>query len=76
VVSTATGDIAALVRDGTTGLVVPPRDPGAVAGAVTALLGDPDRARRLARAARDAVDAYRWPRVSAEWTAIYAEAPA
>jgi glycosyltransferase involved in cell wall biosynthesis len=76
VVSTATGDIAALVRDGETGLVVPPGDPTAVAKAVTALLEHPDRALGMARRARREVDAYSWPRVRDQWARVYAGAAA
>lgn len=76
VVSTATGDIAALVRDGETGLIVPPGDPAAMAKAVTALLEDPDRALQMARAARHQAEAHRWPRVRDRWAAVYAGASA
>ena len=76
VVSTATGDIAALVRDGETGLVVPPGDPAAMAKAVTALLQQPERALCVARNARDRVEAYGWPRVRDRWAAVYAGVPA
>ncbi|MBI4638161.1 MAG: glycosyltransferase family 4 protein [Candidatus Rokubacteria bacterium] len=76
VVSTATGDIAALVRDGETGLVVPAGDPSAMAKAVTALLQHPELALGIARAARERVEAYSWPRVRDQWAAVYAGAPA
>ena len=72
VVSTATGGIAALVRDGDTGLIVPAGDPSAMAKAVTALLEDSDRARRMARRARREVEAYGWSRVRERWSAAYA----
>lgn len=76
VVSPATGDLAALVRDGETGLVVPPGDPAAVARAVATLVEDPERARGLAERARREVDAYSWPRVRERWAAVYAGGPA
>ncbi len=76
VVSTATGDIAALVRDGETGLVVPPGDPTAVAKALTTLLEHQERALAMARRARRDVDAYSWPRVREQWAAVYAGGPA
>src|SRR5439155_1589618 len=57
VISTATGDIAALVRDGETGLVVPPDDPASTAKAVTVMLEYPVRALRMARQARSEVGA-------------------
>lgn len=76
VVSTATGDLAALVRDGETGLVVPPGDPAAVARAVATLVAHPERARGLAERARREVEAYSWPRVRERWVAVYAGAAA
>jgi glycosyltransferase involved in cell wall biosynthesis len=71
VVSTATGDIAAMVRDGETGLTVPRDDPAAMAEAVAALLDDPDRALRLARRAHEEVERHTWARVSEEWADVY-----
>ena len=76
VVSTATGDIAALVRDGETGLVVPPDDPSAAAAAVTTILEYPVRALRMARHARSVVEDYTWSRVGDRWAALYAGAAA
>jgi glycosyltransferase involved in cell wall biosynthesis len=72
VVSTGVGDLAALVRDGETGLLVPPADPDAMADAVTGLLRNPDRAVAIARGARQEVERYTWPHVRRAWAAIYA----
>lgn len=72
VVTTPVGDIPNMVRDGETGLVVPVDVPSAMAEAVAVLLGDPGRARALARAARQEVEQYAWPRVREEWAAVYA----
>jgi len=44
-----------VVEDGVTGLLVPPRDPAAMAAAVLSLLGDPETGRRLGASARDLV---------------------
>ena len=52
VVATDVGALAELVRDGVTGALVPARDPEALAGAVTGLLADSDRARALGLAGR------------------------
>ncbi|MDM7830686.1 glycosyltransferase family 4 protein [Cellulomonas edaphi] len=49
VVATATQGLAEIVRDGVTGLLVPPGDAPALAAAVARLADDPDLARRLAR---------------------------
>jgi glycosyltransferase involved in cell wall biosynthesis len=45
-----------LVEDGRTGILVPARNPQALASAVVALLGDPERARRLGIAGRQLVE--------------------
>lgn len=71
VVSTPTGDIAAMVRQDETGLLVPPRDPAAMAAAVFRLLGDHALALRLARRARREAAEYAWPRVREAWQAVY-----
>jgi len=74
VVSTAVGDLAALVRDGETGVVVPPGDPGAMADAALALLERPGRAAALARRARQEAERYTWTHVRHEWAAVYSGA--
>jgi glycosyltransferase involved in cell wall biosynthesis len=53
VVATAMGGNVDVIEDGATGVLVPPRDPEALAEALLRLLGDPDRARRLGAAARE-----------------------
>lgn len=45
-----------IVKDGTTGILVPPRDPAALADAMMALLDDPDSARAMGRAGRALVE--------------------
>ena len=52
VVATPVGGIRETVVDGETGLLVPPRDPEALAAAIRRLLDDPALARRLAEEAR------------------------
>ena len=51
-VSTAVAAIPEIVRDGQTGLVVPPGDIAALAGALSTLVTEPDRRKRLGEAAR------------------------
>ncbi len=50
-----TGGLAEVVRDGESGLVVPPLDAASLADAVSALLRDEVLARRVARTAREVV---------------------
>jgi glycosyltransferase involved in cell wall biosynthesis len=76
VVSTPTGDIAAMVRHDETGLVVPPRDAEALAAAVLVLLKNPERAARLARCARDEIARFTWPAIRGQWAAAYRSAAA
>jgi glycosyltransferase involved in cell wall biosynthesis len=71
VVTTAPGEVAGMVRDGETGAIVPADDPRAMAEAIEDLLRHPDRARRMARRARDEVENYSWPEVRDDWTAAY-----
>jgi glycosyltransferase involved in cell wall biosynthesis len=55
VVATSVGGVPDLIRDRDTGLLVPPRDPGALAAAILELLEDPALRARLGAAARPAV---------------------
>jgi glycosyltransferase involved in cell wall biosynthesis len=71
VVSTGTGDIASIVRDGETGLIVPQDDPAAMANAVATLLENPEGSRLMARRARREVQNHTWSGVREAWAAIY-----
>jgi glycosyltransferase involved in cell wall biosynthesis len=53
VIATAVGGTPELIIDGETGVLVPPRDPRALADAITALIADPGRARTLGLAGRE-----------------------
>lgn len=52
-VATQVGGVPQVLRDGVTGLLVPPTDPPALGRALLLLLNDPDRARRMGAAGRD-----------------------
>jgi glycosyltransferase involved in cell wall biosynthesis len=55
-----------VVKDGATGLLVPPDDARALAAALVRILGDPRLAARLGTAARDeALRCFAWDRVAA-----------
>jgi glycosyltransferase involved in cell wall biosynthesis len=58
VVATAVEGMPELIQDGETGCLVPPRDPAALAAAVTALLEGPAVAQAMARAGRKRVEAH------------------
>lgn len=55
VVATDVGDVGRVVVPGRTGVLVPPRDPEALAGALATLLADPDLRRALGCAGRSLV---------------------
>jgi glycosyltransferase involved in cell wall biosynthesis len=76
VVSTPTGDISSMIESGETGLLVPERDPGALAAAIESLLDDPERAARMARRAHERVQAHAWREVRQGWLQVYAGARA
>jgi glycosyltransferase involved in cell wall biosynthesis len=75
VVSTPSGGLSFMVREGRTGRVVPPRDPQAMAGAVLELLEHPDRARDLAGRAREEVASHTWENVRERWQAVSRSEP-
>jgi glycosyltransferase involved in cell wall biosynthesis len=76
VVSTPTGGIAAMVRDGETGLIVAPDDPQAMASAVDDLLSRPVQARQMAQRARDELRLYTWANAREQWATVYRGAAA
>lgn len=56
IVATAAGGIPEIVRDGVNGLLVRPRDPSALAGAMVRLLSDREARQRLGAAGRRIVE--------------------
>jgi glycosyltransferase involved in cell wall biosynthesis len=68
----AVGGLAETTVDGVTGLHVPPKDPEALAEAVSALADDPQRRARLGAAGVErARSRYTWDRVAADTERIY-----
>jgi len=80
-VASAVGGVPEVVADGSSGLLVPPGDPAALAAAVTAVLRDDGRRTEMGRAARALAerrfDAVRWAgRLRAGYAAAAAGGPA
>jgi glycosyltransferase involved in cell wall biosynthesis len=73
VVATAVGEVPEMGRPGIDYWMVPPRDPGAIAAAVVALLRDPGRRRALAEAGRCLAGSYTWDRATDLLEPILAE---
>jgi glycogen synthase len=71
VVATRVGGTADLVNDGENGLLVPPRDPAALASAISRVLTDPEAAARMASAARRTATAYAWPDLALKVLQVY-----
>jgi glycosyltransferase involved in cell wall biosynthesis len=68
------GGVSSAVRDGETGLLVPPTDVAAAAAAIRRLLDDHALRESFARAARCAVEShYNWDRVAADTIAFVDE---
>lgn len=75
VVASAVGGILDVVEDRVTGLLVPEKDPPALAEAILEMLDDPELAQRLALAARDrAKQRFDWGRITQETVAVWEEA--
>jgi glycosyltransferase involved in cell wall biosynthesis len=74
-VSTPAGGIAQVVESGTTGVIVPERDPAALASAISGLAASPGERARLGAAARTAVASrFGWDRAAARFEAAYERA--
>jgi glycosyltransferase involved in cell wall biosynthesis len=58
VIATALEGMPELILEGETGLLVPPRDPDALAGALRLVMAEPARAQAMARAGRKRVEAH------------------
>lgn len=72
-VATDVGGVRSVVVDGVNGLVVPPSDPAALAGAVEAVLGDPARAAAMGAAGRARSDLFSADRLVRDIRALYDE---
>jgi glycosyltransferase involved in cell wall biosynthesis len=74
VVGSKVGGIKTSVADGETGYLVPPKDPGALAGRLVRLLSEAGLRERMGRAARRRIEEhYTWERVAALAAAAFSE---
>ena len=72
VVASDIGGITDIVEHETSGLLVPPGDPAALAQALERLARDPALASRLGAAGEQRVRrAFGWPEIMAKWDAVY-----
>jgi len=74
VVASGVGGIVDVIRDGETGLLVPEKDPGALARAITRVLTDSALATKLGRQGYEHVKKYfDWERIITRWIELYEE---
>lgn len=74
VIATRAGGVPEFVEDGVQGILVPPRDPEAVAVALRRLLADAASAERMGAAGRRLVrEQFTWEAISERYVALYAQ---
>jgi glycosyltransferase involved in cell wall biosynthesis len=73
VVSTAVGGLPDVIEDGVSGVLVPPRDPRALADALAALLEDPKLRQKLATAAHGRLPEFSIERIASRFAELYEE---
>ncbi len=73
VVATSVGGIPEVVHDGLTGLLVPPRDPAALAHALDTLVADPQLRSRLGDRGRARAEEFSWPRLIPKFLELFRE---
>jgi glycosyltransferase involved in cell wall biosynthesis len=73
VVATRVGALPEVIRDGESGLLVAPESPGALAGAIARVLGDPGLRRRLAEGGRRVAALHGWPSIAGRTEAAFAQ---
>jgi glycosyltransferase involved in cell wall biosynthesis len=72
VVASAVGDIPTMVEDGRSGLLVPPRNPAALARAVVSILRDPTRGRSMGTTGQQLVDSrFNWAMIAKRTGELY-----
>lgn len=73
VVATRVGALPEVLRDGESGLLVPPESPAALAEALIRVLGDGDLRRRLAAGGRAVAARHDWPAIAERTESALAE---
>ncbi|EQD38607.1 glycosyl transferase group 1 [mine drainage metagenome] len=73
VVATSVGGIPEVVHSGLTGLLVPPRDPAALARALDTLVADPQLRSRFGDRGRARAEEFSWPRLIPKFLELFRE---
>jgi glycosyltransferase involved in cell wall biosynthesis len=75
IIATPAGDVPVMIRDGQTGVIVPPENARLLASAIVALLQNPAQRERLGAAARKLIqDEFSADRMTADYLRVYAKA--
>ncbi|MEM9482188.1 MAG: glycosyltransferase family 4 protein [Cyanobacteria bacterium P01_F01_bin.116] len=75
VIASNVGGISDVIRDGETGILIPEKDPKALATAVLATLNDPERAHALAQAGFiDIQTRFSWDEILPQWQSVFDKA--
>lgn len=76
VIATAVGSLPEIVRDGETGVIVPPNDAAAIRAALRELCGRPERVDAMGRAGREhVITRFTWAATAARCRAAYLVGP-
>jgi glycosyltransferase involved in cell wall biosynthesis len=70
-VATAVGGLPSVIDNGSTGILVPPRNPAALSDALTSLLIDPAKRREIADAAAGRLEAFRIETITHRFATMY-----
>ena len=74
VIATKAGALPEVVGNGSAGMLVPPEDPGALAGAIKQLLSDKPLRQKLGQAARKRIEeAFSWDDAAKKTVEVYKE---
>lgn len=71
IVATNAGGIPEIVAHGRNGLLVPPRNPKALAEAIAALLSDGGKLARFGRSSRKMAERYDWKIIAGKISHVY-----
>lgn len=72
VVATRVGGLPEMIREGTNGMLVPPRSPEAISDAVCSLLSNPERLKKMKMdSIRYAAEAFSWDKIAADMMKVY-----
>jgi glycosyltransferase involved in cell wall biosynthesis len=72
-IATSVGGVPEIIEDEVSGLLVPPRDPQALAAAIERLASDPELRWRLGSAARAKAQEWSWERCVEAHLGLYRE---